>query len=59
MYVYHRDIPNNQWNVYEIVNKEHEVYICSYPTAEKAKSFCDLMNKNIQLEAEIQAKLGE
>lgn len=59
MYTYHRDIPNNQWNVFEVVNKEHEVYVCSFSTAEKAKSYCDLMNNDIQLRAEIQVKLGE
>lgn len=58
MYTYHRDIPGNQWNVYEVVDG-HEIYICSYPTAEKAKSYCDLMNSDIALRAEIQAKLGQ
>ena len=37
MYTYKKDIPNNQWNVYEIVNKEHEVYICSF-NSEKMRS---------------------
>ena len=59
MYTYHKDIPNNQWNVFEVVNKEHEVYVCSFSTAEQAISYCALMNRDLQPQAEIQTKMGE
>lgn len=57
MFVYHKDIPNNQWNVFEIVDG-HEIYTCSFTTAEKAKSYCDLMNNDIALKAQIAAVLN-
>jgi len=52
MYVFHKDIPNNQWNVYEDVDG-NEIYVCSFTTAEKAQSYCDLMNNDIALRVQI------
>lgn len=56
MYVFHKDIPNNQWNVFEIVGG-HEIYICSFKTADKAQGYCDQLNADIALRIEIAEKM--
>jgi len=43
MYVYHRDIAGNQWNVFKKVNGNEE-YVCSYLSLADAKGFCDREN---------------
>lgn len=46
MYVFHRDIPNNQWNVFK-EEGEQESYICSFDTLEAARDFCERQNAQI------------
>lgn len=46
MYVFHKDIPNNQWNVFKVVDGR-ENYVCSFPTLEAARDFCERQNAQI------------
>lgn len=46
MYVYHRDIPGNQWNVFKAMYGE-ESYICSFATLEEAVDYCERQNAQI------------
>lgn len=46
MYVFHRDIPGNQWNVFKAVCGQ-ESYICSFATLEEAVDFCERQNAQI------------
>jgi hypothetical protein len=39
-YTYHFDLQNNQWNCFEVVDG-YEIYICSKPTAEQARLWCE------------------
>jgi hypothetical protein len=51
MYVFHKDIPNQQWNVFEIVDG-HEIYICSFGTLVEAQRYCNRMNDAIATEVQ-------
>lgn len=42
-FTYHKDIPNNQWNIYEVVDG-HEIYLFSFPTLQEAQDFCNVKN---------------
>lgn len=46
MYVFHKDIPNNQWDVFKIVNGREE-FICAFETKEAARDFCERQNAQI------------
>ena len=39
-FVCHYDFPNEQWNVFKIVNGQEE-FFCSFLTAEDATDFCN------------------
>lgn len=43
MYIYHKDIPGNQWNVYEIVDG-HEIYDRSFKELADAQAYCQRKN---------------
>jgi hypothetical protein len=43
-YVFHKDIPGNQWNVFKVIHGV-ELYVCSFSTMEEAKRFCETENK--------------
>lgn len=42
-YVYHKDLPNNRWNVFEVVNGR-ENYLRSFHELEDARDFCAINN---------------
>jgi hypothetical protein len=43
-YVYHKDIPNNQWNVFKVLYGV-ELYVCSFSSLEEAQHFCQVENE--------------
>lgn len=43
MYVYHKDIPNKQWNVFEVVDG-HEIFDCPFQELEEARAYCQRKN---------------
>lgn len=43
IYTYHKDIPNDCWNVFEVVDGI-ELFHQSFATIEEAQMFCDQMN---------------
>jgi hypothetical protein len=43
MYTCHYDWPNEQWNVFEVVDG-HEIYLRFFPTADEAMAFCNSAN---------------
>jgi hypothetical protein len=44
MYVCHKDIPNDQWNVFKVLHGI-ELYVCSFTTLEEAQRFCNVENQ--------------
>ena len=42
-YTYHKDIPNNQWNVFQDIDG-HEIYERSFATFEEARDYCNSKN---------------
>lgn len=46
MYKYHRDIPNNKWNVFDPYGN----FLIAYDDVEDAKEFCRIYN-NEELDA--------
>lgn len=42
-YVYHKDLQNNRWNVFEVVDGR-ENYLRSYVELEDARDFCAINN---------------
>jgi len=42
-YVYHKDISNDQWNVFKVIHGV-ELYVCSFSTLGEAQRFCETEN---------------
>ncbi len=42
MYAYHFDYPNQQWNVFQVVNGQEQFY-CSFKTLGEAKECVKIM----------------
>ena len=43
MYRYHKDHPNQKWNVFKVV-AGWEFFVCSFSTAEEARQYCITQN---------------
>ena len=43
-FVYHRDIPNDRWNVFKVVDRREE-FIAAFKHLKDAQTFCEKMNK--------------
>lgn len=39
-YTMHKDIPNNKWNVFEVLNG-HEIFLRAFDTVDEARQFCE------------------
>jgi hypothetical protein len=50
MYVFHRDIPGQQWNVFKVRNGQ-EQYVCSFLKLLNAIAFCISSNLHKQKES--------
>ena len=40
MYNIHRDIPNNKWNVFEVV-RGYEIFIRAFNSYDEANAYCN------------------
>lgn len=43
-FIYRHDEPGQKWDVF-LAYETHEIYTCSFPTADEARAFCQSANQ--------------